>query len=275
MPTERGIRGPLAAKGDSMKVVILCGGAGTRLREETEFRPKPMVNIGNRPILWHIMKMYSIYGFHDFILCLGYKGETIKDYFLNYEVLNCDLTVELGNGKRVRLHSCHDEKDWRVTLADTGEAALKGARLKRIEKYIDDDVFMMTYGDGVSDVNFQELIEFHLSHGKMVTVTGVNPTSRFGELKVQGDKVVKFVEKEEFGKAFSSGGFFVFNRTVFDYLTADDACDLEIGPLEKIASEGELMVYKHGGFWACMDTMRDMEYLNRLWAEKNAPWKIW
>ncbi len=221
--------------GDNMKVVILCGGAGTRLREETEFRPKPMINIGSRPILWHIMKMYSAYGFRDFILCLGYKGGIIKDYFLNYEALNCDFTIELGNGKNVTLHNGHEEMNWRATLADTGEVAQKGARLKRIEKYVDDEIFMMTYGDGVSDIDLGKLVEFHLSHGKLVTVTGINPVSRFGELKTQGNKVVKFLEKEEFGKSFVSGGFFVFNRRVFDYLTDDDMCDLEIGPLERIA----------------------------------------
>jgi glucose-1-phosphate cytidylyltransferase len=258
-----------------MKVVIFCGGAGTRLREETEFRPKPMVHIGSRPILWHIMKIYSAYGFRDFILCLGYKGEIIKDYFLNYEVLNCDFTIELYNGKKVTLHSSHEEKNWRVTLADTGETALKGARLKRVEKYIDDDTFLMTYGDGVADVDLEKLVDFHFSHGKLVTITGINPVSRFGELKLQGNKVVKLVEKEEFGKSFVSGGFFVFGRAIFDYLTDDDACDLEIGPLERIAEQGELMVYKHKGFWACMDTMRDMDYLNRLWNGQNAPWKIW
>ena len=258
-----------------MKVVILCGGAGTRLREETEFRPKPMVNIGNRPILWHIMKIYSAYGFRDFILCLGYKGEIIKDYFLNYEALNCDFTIELGNGKNLTLHNGHEEMNWRVTLADTGEAAEKGARLKKIEKYVDDEIFMMTYGDGVSDIDLEKLVEFHLSHGRLVTVTGINPVSRFGELKTQGNKVVKFKEKEEFGKSFVSGGFFVFGRGIFDYLADDDRCDLEIGPLERIAMEGELMVYKHKGFWASMDTMRDTYYLNRLWNENSAPWKIW
>jgi glucose-1-phosphate cytidylyltransferase len=258
-----------------MKVVIFCGGAGTRLREETEFRPKPMVHIGSRPILWHIMKIYSAHGFRDFILCLGYRGEIIKDYFLNYEVLNCDFTIELYNGKKVTMHNSHEEKSWRVTLADTGETALKGARLKRIEKYIDDDIFLMTYGDGVSDVDLEKLVEFHLSHGKLVTVTGINPVSRFGELKLQGSKVVKLVEKEEFGKSFVSGGFFVFSRGIFDYLTDDNGCDLEIGPLERIAEQGELMVYKHKGFWACMDTMRDMDYLNRLWNGQNAPWKTW
>jgi glucose-1-phosphate cytidylyltransferase len=221
------------------------------------------------------MKIYSSQGFSEFVLCLGYKGEIIKDYFLNYEALNCDFTIELGNGKNVTLHNCHNEKDWRVTLADTGEAALKGARLKRVERYVDGDCFMMTYGDGVADIDLGKLIEFHRSHGKLVTVTGINAVSRFGELKIQGSKVVKFVEKEDTGKAFVSGGFFVFNRGIFDYLTRDDSCDLEIGTLERIAAEGELMVYKHKGFWASMDTLRDMDYLNGLWKENAAPWRMW
>jgi glucose-1-phosphate cytidylyltransferase len=259
----------------NIPVVILCGGMGTRLREETEFKPKPMVNIGNRPILWHIMKTYSCYGFNDFILCLGYKGEIIKEYFLNYEILNSDFTVELGNGKKVKVHNCHNEKDWRVTLADTGESALKGARLKKIQKYVKGDRFLMTYGDGISNVNIEELVEFHARHGKLATVTGINPTSRFGELKVKGDTVDKFVEKEEFGKTFVSGGFFAFNTQIFDYLNENDNCDLEIGPLEDIATAGQLMVYKHKGFWACMDTVRDADYLNRIWGERKAPWKIW
>ena len=259
----------------NIPVVILCGGMGTRLREETEFKPKPMVHIGNRPILWHIMKTYSSYGFNDFILCLGYKGEVIKEYFLNYEILNSDFTIELGNGKNVRLHSCHNEKEWRVTLADTGESALKGARLKRIQKYVTSDLFMVTYGDGLSNVNIGELLNFHIGHGKVATVTGVNPTSRFGELKLKGDRVAKFVEKEEFGKTFVSGGFFVFSRELFDYLKDDDGCDFEVGPMEDLAAAGQLMVYKHKGFWACMDTARDVEYLNRLWDDHRAPWKTW
>jgi glucose-1-phosphate cytidylyltransferase len=258
-----------------IKVVILCGGLGTRLREETEFRPKPMVNIGNRPILWHIMKIYSHYGFKDFILCLGYKGETIKEFFLNYEVLNSDFTIELGNGKNLRLHNCHEEKDWRITLADTGDKTLKGARLKMVEKYLDGDTFMVTYGDGLADVDLNALLRFHLGHGKLATVTGVNPASRFGELKIKGNMVESFSEKPEISKDFINGGFFVFNKAVMDYLSVKDGCDLEIGPLERIANDGHLIVNKHQGSWACMDTLRDMEYLNRLWDEGRAFWKVW
>ena len=258
-----------------MKVVILCGGLGTRLREETEFRPKPMVEIGGKPILWHVMKIYAHYGYIDFKLALGYKGEMVKEYFYNYDVLNNDFTIELGNEKKVEIHRSNAEKDWRVTLADTGDKTLKGARLKRVEKYIDDDQFMLTYGDGIANVDIEDLLGFHQSHGKLATVTGINPASRFGELKIKGNQVESFSEKPKNGNSLINGGFFVFNRGIFDYLSEEENCDLEIGPMEKIAAEGQLMVYKHRGFWACMDTIRDMEYLNKLWNENKAFWKIW
>jgi glucose-1-phosphate cytidylyltransferase len=258
-----------------MKVVILCGGLGTRLREETEYRPKPMVNIGNKPILWHIMKIYAHYGFQEFILCLGYKGEMIKEYFYHYEVFNSDFTLELGCQKSLEIHNRPAEEGWRITLADTGQKALKGARLKRIQKYLSADQFMLTYGDGVGNINIPALLKFHQRHGKLATVTGINPAARFGELKIQGDQVESFREKQRAGERLSSGGFFVFNKGIFDYLCEDDACDLEVGPLEKIASEGQLMVYKHQGFWSCMDTLRDVEYLNTLWEENKAAWKVW
>jgi glucose-1-phosphate cytidylyltransferase len=258
-----------------MKVVILCGGAGTRLREETEFRPKPMVNIGPRPILWHIMKYYAQFGYKEFILALGYRGDMIKNYFCHYELMNNDVTIELGQPESMRIHYSNDEVGWKVTLADTGEKTLKGARLKKVEKYLSDDVFMMTYGDGVADVDINDLLAFHKTHGKLSTVTGINPASRFGELKIDGDRVESFAEKPQNGEGLINGGFFVFNRTIFDYLTTDDSCDLEFGPLERIAQEGQLMVYKHRGFWACMDTLRDMEYLNRLWDNGQAKWKTW
>ena len=258
-----------------MKVVILCGGLGTRLREETEFRPKPMVGIGDKPILWHIMKNYAHYGFKDFILCLGYKGEIIKEYFYNYEILSNDFTVELGNKKRIEMHSNNAEKDWRITLADTGDKALKGARLKRVQKYINDDQFMLTYGDGIANVDIIKLLEFHRNHGKLATVTGINPASRFGELKINGNHVESFSEKPKNGDGLINGGFFVFNRGIFDYLSENENCDLETGPVEKIAAEDQLMVYKHKGFWACMDTIRDTEYLNKLWEEGRVAWKVW
>jgi len=258
-----------------MQTVILCGGFGTRLREETEFRPKPMVNIGDRPILWHIMKIYAHYGHHDFVLALGYKGEMIKNYFCHYELMNNDVTIELGKPEKIQIHQKHAESGWKVTLADTGEKALKGARLKRVEKYIDEDTFMMTYGDGLANVNINEILNFHHSHGKLATVTGINPASRFGELKIQGNRVDSFSEKPKNSNGLINGGFFVFSKRIFEYLFEDNNCDLEIGPLEKIASGGQLMVYKHAGFWVCMDTMRDMDYLNKLWNENNAEWKLW
>jgi glucose-1-phosphate cytidylyltransferase len=258
-----------------MKAVILCGGMGTRLKEETEYKPKPMVEIGDKPILWHIMKLYAHYGIKDFVLSLGYKGEMIKEYFYNYEILSNDFTIELGNDKNIEIHSNNAEKDWRITLADTGDKTLKGGRLKRVEKYINDDQFMMTYGDGIANVDIENLLEFHRKHGKLATVTGINPASRFGELKIKGNQVESFSEKPKNGDGLINGGFFVFNRGIFDYLSEDENCDLEIGPLEKIAAEGQLMVYKHRGFWACMDTIRDMEYLNKLWREDQSAWKVW
>jgi glucose-1-phosphate cytidylyltransferase len=258
-----------------IKVVILCGGAGTRLREETEFRPKPMVNIGTRPILWHIMKYYSQFNCRDFVLALGYKGEMIKNYFCHYELMNNDVTIELGQPENIHIHHSHDEAGWKITLADTGEKSLKGSRLKKVERYVAGNTFMMTYGDGIADVDINALLAFHRAHGKMVTVTGINMASRFGELKVAGDHVESFSEKPQQGDGLINGGFFVFNPDIFQYLTTDDGCDLEIGALERIANEGQLMVYKHRGFWACMDTLRDMEYLNRLWDNGQARWKIW
>jgi len=260
---------------EPIKVVILCGGAGTRLREETEYRPKPMVNIGSRPILWHIMKYYSHFGLKDFVLALGYKGEMIKNYFCHYELMHNDVTIELGQPESMCIHHSHDEAGWKITLANTGETALKGARLKKIEKYISGDTFMMTYGDGIANVDINALLAFHNAHGKLVTVTGINPASRFGELRTDGDRVVSFSEKPQSGGSHVNGGFFVFKRSIFDYLSVDDVCDLEVGPLEKIANDGQLMVYKHRGFWACMDTLRDMEYLNQLWDSGHAKWKIW
>ncbi|WP_045212900.1 glucose-1-phosphate cytidylyltransferase [Desulfonatronovibrio magnus] len=259
-----------------MQTVILCGGLGTRLREETEFKPKPMVHIGNKPILWHIMKIYAHYGFNEFVLTLGYKGDDIKDYFLHYEAMNNDITLELGKPDCISMHNCHDEAGWRVTLSNTGEQTLKGGRLKRVEKYIQGDTFMLTYGDGVADVDVKRLIEFHLSHGKIATVTGVNPIARFGELKIEGAQVKSFQEKPQVADGgLISGGFFVFNREIFDYLTPDEACDLEHGVLETIAAQDQLMVYVHRGFWYCMDTLRDMEKLDAMWKKNQAPWKVW
>ncbi len=258
-----------------MKTVILCGGLGTRLREETEFRPKPMVKIGEKPILWHIMKIYAHQGFKDFILCLGYKGDMIKEYFYHYNVLNNDFTIELGKQKKIEIHSNSDENDWRVSLIDTGNNALKGARIKKIEKYIDGDIFMITYGDAVANINLNELLSFHNSHGRIGTITSVRPPSRFGELISKNNQVVSFTEKPQVSNGLINGGFFVFNRKIFKYLSPDDNCDFEIGALEKLASENELMVYEHTGNWACMDTYRETQYLNELWKNQQAFWNIW
>jgi glucose-1-phosphate cytidylyltransferase len=257
-----------------MKTVILCGGLGTRLREETEFRPKPMVDIGTQPILWHIMKIYAHHGIKDFVLALGYKGKMIKEYFYNYEYLNNDFTIELGN-RSSTIHSAHHEDGWRVTLADTGEKTLKGARLKQIETYIPDDDFCLTYGDGLGDVDIKALIEFHKKHGKIATLTGVSLTSRFGELKIDGDKVTRFSEKPDDVPGFINGGYMVLNRRIFERLSECEDCDLESGTFEALAREGQLMVWKHSGHWACLDTLRDMDYLNNLWNNSKAFWKVW
>jgi glucose-1-phosphate cytidylyltransferase len=258
-----------------MKVVILCGGLGTRLKEETEFKPKPMVMIGDHPIIWHIMKIYATQGYQDFVLCLGYKGHLIKDYFYHYEIMANDFQVTLGRKDALEIFQKHPERGWRVLLANTGEKTLKGARLKRIEGYLDSDNFMVTYGDGVADIDLSRLLDFHLSHGKIATLTGVKPVTRFGELVVDGQRVTNFLEKPQTAGGLINGGFFVFHRRIFDYLDEREDCDLEYGVLEQLAREGELMVHRHDGFWACMDNQRDMDYLNRLWAEGQAGWKVW
>ncbi|MFH0862649.1 MAG: glucose-1-phosphate cytidylyltransferase [Candidatus Altiarchaeota archaeon] len=258
-----------------MKVVILCGGQGTRLKEETEFRPKPMVEVGGRPLLWHIMKGYSHYGFREFVLCLGYKGQMIKEYFLHYAAMNNDVTLRLGDHDKLQIHGTAKEEDWVVTLADTGEEALTGTRVKRIERYIQDDVFMLTYGDGLADVDIKALLDFHKAHGKIGTVTGVPPSSRFGELVVKGERVANFQEKPKFMSGLISGGFFVFNREFFKYLDAKKDRPLESAPLARLAQDGELMVYKHTGFWQCVDTYRELKMLNDLWKSGNPPWREW
>lgn len=257
-----------------MKIVILCGGLGTRLREETEYKPKPMVEIGDRPILWHIMKIYSAYGFNEFVLCLGYKGEMIKDYFYHYKIRNNDFSINLRSGD-IAINDSKEENDWNVVLANTGLYSMTGARIKRVEKYIDGDQFMLTYGDGVTDMNISELLEFHKKHGKIGTVTGVYPPSRYGELRIEGDRVVSFDEKPDTGVAPISGGYFVFNREFFDYLKSDDSCVLEKEPLANLARDGQLKVYNHRGFWQCMDTYRDYMFLNDLWKSNRAHWKVW
>lgn len=258
-----------------MKIVILCGGMGTRLREETEYRPKPMVEIGGLPILWHIMKIYAHYGFTEFILCLGYKGWIIKEYFLNYAMMQSDFTVEIGKRNDIQFHNDQAEEGWKVTLAETGLNAMTGARVKRVEKYIDGETFMLTYGDGVADLNIRNLLSFHHQHGKIGTVTGVRPPSRFGELSVKENRVVEFAEKPQTDEGLINGGFFVLNRGIFEYLEDDDNCVFEQKPLQQLSADGELMVYMHKGFWQCMDTYRDFRYLNSLWEQQEVPWKVW
>jgi glucose-1-phosphate cytidylyltransferase len=256
-----------------MKVVILCGGKGTRLREETEFRPKPMVEIGGHPILWHIMLTYAYYGYNDFVLCLGYKGDVIREYFYHYAIQNRNFTINLRSGE-CKFHRHEEIPDWRVTLVDTGQETLTGGRVKKIEPYIDDDEFFLTYGDGLSDINITESLEFHRSHGKVATVTGVSPPSRYGELFIQGDHVKSFQEKSENSNGRINGGYFVFSRKLFDYLEDREDCILEREPLEKLAVEGELCVKQHNGFWQCMDTYRDYKYLNNMWQKGQVPWEI-
>ncbi len=259
-------------KPKTMPVVILCGGKGTRLREETEYRPKPLVEIGGRPILWHIMKGYSHYGFRDFILCLGYRGNMIKEYFLNYEAMNNDFTMTLGCKQEIVYRGTHEEQDFRVTLVDTGAETGTGGRIKQIERYIEGDSFMVTYGDGVGNVDIGQLVRFHRGHGKLATVTAVRPVSRYGVLELDGgDRVKTFREKPQ-ADGWISAGFFVFERPVFDYLDAESM--LEPGPLASIAADEELLAYQHGGFWHPMDTYRDFMLLNDVWRE-GAPWRIW
>jgi glucose-1-phosphate cytidylyltransferase len=261
----------------NLKVIILCGGRGTRLREETEFRPKPMVPIGNRPILWHIMKTYSYYGHKDFILCLGYKGELIKDYFRNYLWHTCDISLKLGRNPSIEYHNRHTEEDWSVTLADTGEDSMTGHRIKLIEKYIcKDETFLLTYGDGLSTINIDALINSHSIAGKICTISAVHPAGRFGSLRINEDgSIHTFSEKPQFEDAFVNGGYMVCNHKLFNYLTNDDKIMLERQPMENLARDGQLNSYRHEGFWQPMDTHQEAIYLNRLWAEGNAPWKIW
>jgi glucose-1-phosphate cytidylyltransferase len=229
-------------------------------------------------MLYHIMKIYAHYGFNDFVLALGYKQEIIKDYFEHFNQINSDLLVHTGRfrGEPYMSHYSESISDsWDIWLADTGEETMKGARLKRVEKYVGGETFMVTYGDGVGDIDIPRLLTFHKSHGKIATVTGVHPAPRFGELHCRENACLSFNEKPQDSHCWINGGFFVFNREIFDYLTTDEWCDLEIGPLEILAAKGELMVYKHEGFWACMDTLREMGYLNQLWKEGKAPWKVW
>ena len=253
-----------------MKVIILAGGFGTRLSEYTEAIPKPMVSIGGRPILWHIMNTYAHFGHNDFHLALGYKAEVIKEYFLHYRSLNADFTVDLGNGD-ITSHQT-DEIDWKVTLVHTGLESMTGGRVKRMQPYIGNEPFLLTYGDGVADIDINALVDFHKSHGKMVTVSAVHPGARFGELDMEGDRVASFKEKPQTTQGWINGGYFVIEPAFFDLIKGDFTI-LEREPLESAAAMGELMAYRHDGFWQCMDTKRDRDMLEELWQSESAPWQ--
>ena len=260
-----------------MKVVILCGGRGTRLREETEFRPKPMLPIGNRPILWHIMKTYAHYGHKDFILCLGYKGDMIRDYFRNYLWNTCDTTLRLGVEPATQFHTRHDEEDWTVTLADTGENSMTAYRVRLIEKYLgEDDGFLLTYGDGVGNIDIDASIQFQKKSGQICAMTAVHPPGRFGELGLDDDgRVHGFNEKPQTEGGYINGGYMVCNRRIFGYLPDDPGVMLEQDPMRKLTAEGQLAAFRHEGFWQPMDTFQEFTLLNRMWEKGNAPWKVW
>ena len=257
------------------KVVILCGGEGTRLREETEFKPKPMVTVGGSPILWHIMKIYAHYGFNDFVLCLGYKGEAIKQFFLTHELMHNDFTIRLNDRAADKVHKDGKFEDWTITFADTGLKSQTGSRLKRIEKYIDTDDFFVTYGDGVIDADMGKELEFHKKIGTTATITGVHPQSRYGLIKPgKGGLVETFVEKPVLFD-YINGGFYVFKKEIFDLLSTDEKCVLETEPLSTLAQKKQLSMYRHDGFWYAMDTYKDYLELNRMWDQGKRPWKVW
>jgi glucose-1-phosphate cytidylyltransferase len=256
-----------------VKVVVLAGGAGTRLAEETEVRPKPMVEIGGRPILWHILKHYAHHGFREFYVALGYKGEHIKRFFVDYHTMSTNMTVSVGDG-RVAVHGESASDDWVVHLIDTGAETNTGGRLKRLEPLLEDGTFMLTYGDGVSDVDLRALLKFHRAHGRLATLTAVRPPSRFGGIVVDGDRVVEFQEKPQVGEGWINGGFMVLEPGMFKYLK-DDRSGLEIDGLESAARDGQLMAYRHERFWQCVDTLRELRMLQRLWNEGRAEWKVW
>lgn len=255
-----------------MKVVILAGGLGTRLSEETVIKPKPMVEIGSRPILWHIMKIYGRHHFDDFVVCLGYKGYIIKEFFANYVIHQSDITIDLrANDSLLR---SNNTEPWRVTLVGTGEKTMTGGRVLRVRDYLENETFMLTYGDGVADIDIGKLLAFHKSHGKLATVTAVRPPSRFGGMSIEDGLVTNFIEKPQIGEGWINGGFFVLEPGVLDYIKGDSTL-FEHEPLEMLAREGQLAAYKHEGFWQCMDTVRDVALLNELWESEHCPWKVW
>ena len=257
-----------------MKVVILAGGYGTRIAEETIIKPKPMVEIGGKPILWHIMKIYSYYGYNHFVILLGYKGYYIKEYFANYFLHQSDITIDLKTNK-MEIHN-NSSEPWKVTLVDTGLDTMTGGRIKRAQNYIGKETFLLTYGDGVSDVNINNTIKFHKKHGKSITMTAVQPEARFGNLDIdENQNIKKFIEKPKSEVGWINGGFFVCEPEIFDYLLEDEGCVFEQEPLQKLALDGKMVAYKHSGFWQPMDTLRDNQKLNMLWKENKAPWKVW
>ena len=255
-----------------MKVLLLAGGFGTRLSEETDIRPKPMAEIGGKPIIWHIMKGYSHYGFNEFVILLGYKGYYIKEYFANYFLHQSDVTIDLSNND-IQVHN-NTSEPWKVTLLETGLDTMTGGRIKRAKKFIGDEPFLLTYGDGVSDINLDNLIKFHKSHGKLITMTAVQPEGRFGALETEGDKVVSFLEKPKGDGSWINGGFFVCESKVLDFIAGDQTV-FEQEPLEDLSSKGQLYKYQHNGFWKCMDTLRDKKTLNEMWEKGKAQWKTW
>ncbi len=260
-----------------MKTVILCGGQGTRIRDASESLPKPLLPIGGKPIVWHIMKGFAAHGVRDFVLCLGYKGWLIKEFFLNYRTMTTDVTVTLGRHDALEFHGQHNEDDWNVTLANTGDATQTGGRVAAIRRYVEgDDIFSVTYGDGVSDVDVSKLIEFHRSHGKLATITAVRPPGRFGEMVIADSAVKEFNEKPQIAEGFINGGFFIFDaKRIWEYLGTDSQSVLEREPLRQLAADGQLMAYPHTGYWQPMDTAREYGLLNELWDSGRAPWKTW
>lgn len=258
-----------------MKVVILCGGKGTRLAEETVERPKPMVEIGGKPILWHIMKYYASFGFTEFVLALGYKADYIKDWFYHYRLTSSDFTITLDPSVEPVLHGTALMDPWTITCVDTGENTLKGGRIARLAEHLEGDRFMLTYGDGLADVDLAAALAFHESHGRIGTVTGVRPPSRFGEMLLDGTRVHSFEEKPQLATGTINGGFFIFESGLLDYLSTDESCDLEFGALQRLAADDQLQVFRHDGFWQCMDNVRERDYLGSIWESGTAPWKRW
>lgn len=271
--TARACRKDATNRRRDVKAVLLAGGLGTRMREETEFRPKPMVEVGGRPVLWHIMKLLGQQGLHDFVVCTGYKSDVIKNYFLNYESYNRDFTVTLGDRAAIVHHGSHDEDEWTVTVADTGATTMTGGRINRVRRHVEGQTFLATYGDGIADINLAELLDFHRSHGRIATMSTAQPTSRFGVVDVDDDGMVHSFREKPQSDGWVNIGYFIFEPAIFDYL--DDDVVLEQGPLNKLAHDGQIAAYRHSGFWQPMDTYRESQLLNEMWDSGAAPWRTW